>query len=95
MFQISPLLFAIKAGNIEIIKILFEYGADVNNQSDTHLITPLMKASEKGLLDISSYLVEQGANINLVNAASVSLFIMNQLFFMQFDQMMLIWYHFF
>ena len=52
--------------NIEILKTLVKWGADINAVND-ELQTPLHLATRIGRHDIMKYLVEQGANVNLKN----------------------------
>lgn len=58
-----PLIIAVDAGNLDIVKYLVEHGADIHIVHDF----PLRSASEHGYLDIVKYLVEKGANINDVD----------------------------
>lgn len=54
----TPLDLAARAGDLEMVKLLIDNGANVNNYKPLHL------ASEKGHLEIVTYLVEHGANLN-------------------------------
>lgn len=58
----TPLLYAIKIGNIESIKILVQNGFDVN-YGGKYNWTPLHQASEKGDVSIVKFLLEQGATL--------------------------------
>ena len=54
----TPLDLAARAGDLEMVELLVDNGANVNNHKPLHL------ASEKGHLEIVTYLVEHGANLN-------------------------------
>lgn len=53
--------------NLEVIKILVDYGVDVNGADDNG-ITPLFHASQTLGLDKIKFLVEKGANVNAKNS---------------------------
>jgi ankyrin repeat protein len=59
----SSLHEAIEAGNMEMVELLLELGADVNAQ-DWERRTPLLHAEETGRHDIVEFLVEAGAYID-------------------------------
>ena len=52
--------------NLEIVKLLLEYGADINGK-DINNSTALMWASYYGYLDIVQLLLKKGANQNIIN----------------------------
>ena len=54
----TPLDLAAREGDLEMVELLVDNGANVNNYK------PLQLASEKGYLEIVTYLVEHGANLN-------------------------------
>lgn len=54
----TPLDLAAREGDLEMVELLVENGANVNNHKPLHL------ASKKGYLEIVTYLVEHGANLN-------------------------------
>ena len=54
----TPLDLAAREGDLEMVELLVDNGANVNNHKPLHL------ASEKGYLEIVTYLVEHGANLN-------------------------------
>jgi ankyrin repeat protein len=56
-----PLLSAVSTGNLEIVKILVESGADVNQMDMDDYETPLFRAKYNGFEDIANYL-EQFTN---------------------------------
>eukprot|EP00833_Pecoramyces_ruminatium_P011921 jgi/Orpsp1_1/1185953/evm.model.c7180000096210.1 len=57
----TPLILAISKGNIEIVKILINHGADINMMKNSD--SPLNLAIARNMEDIVHYLVEKGANI--------------------------------
>ncbi|KAF7349501.1 HET-domain-containing protein [Mycena sanguinolenta] len=61
----SPLSRASYSGNIDIVNLLLEKGANINILSGYHG-SPLAAASVNGKMDIVWLLLEKGANINLV-----------------------------
>lgn len=72
--QKTPLMYACKKGNLEAIKLLLEYGADIDLQSydeDTALIMAISGSidniKENGNKKIVELLLKQGANANLQN----------------------------
>ena len=54
----TPLDLAAREGDLEMVELLVDNGANVNNYK------PLHHASGKGHLEIVTYLVEHGANLN-------------------------------
>lgn len=62
----SPLYNASLYGYTEAVKILIEYGADVNMKHNMEQ-TPLMVAAWKGFDDIVKILIEAGASISQRN----------------------------
>ncbi|ANB59930.1 ankyrin repeat domain-containing protein [Anoxybacteroides amylolyticum] len=59
----TPLHYAIDSGDIELVRLLVQHGADVNatNEAGT---TPLMKAAQFGQTEIVKFLYAHGADIN-------------------------------
>lgn len=61
----TPLLLAISKGNTELVKLLIQYGADVNLPAKLSLNrTPLQQAAERGDIDIVRLLLSYKAEIN-------------------------------
>ncbi|XP_022091038.1 ankyrin repeat and KH domain-containing protein mask-like isoform X2 [Acanthaster planci] len=58
----TPLMEAASAGHVDIVKLLIDYGADVNAQSSAGN-TPLMYACSGGHEDAVKVLLDHGANI--------------------------------
>ncbi len=59
----APLLFAVRAGDIETSDVLLEAGADIE-VSGTREMTPLVLASVSGWEELALFLLEKGANPN-------------------------------
>lgn len=69
-YMFPPISHAIQINNISIIKLLIDYGANVNEPSlngKNYYNTPLMIASWGGNLELVKILVENGACINQVD----------------------------
>ena len=49
----------------EIVKLLLQYGADVNDKDTIYGSTVLMWASDRGNLEVAKLLLEKGADVNL------------------------------
>jgi len=58
----TPLCIAIQKGEIDLVKKLIEYGADVNEKSFG--MTPLMVAARYNKVEIIKILLEKGAKQN-------------------------------
>ena len=62
----TPLIWAVREGNREIIEVLIAKGANVNaRDKGKHLSTPLIHASIIGSEEIAELLIAKGADINL------------------------------
>ena len=62
----SPLLFAVRDGNVAMTRLLLELGADVNLASGNHT-SPLQIALLNGQVALASELLERGADPNVVD----------------------------
>ena len=62
----TALIWASCKGDLEIVKLLVESGADIDAK-DNDGWTALMRASWRGYSEIVQYLVEIGADINIKN----------------------------
>lgn len=70
----KPLAYAAAYGNLDIVKLLLQKGADINGQV-AYGDVPIIKAMEHGHTDIVEYLITNGADVNIPNAFGVSPFI--------------------
>jgi ankyrin repeat protein len=70
----KPLAYAAAYGNLEIVKLLVEAGANLNGQV-AYGDVALIKADEHGNDDIIEYLIREGADVNVPNDYGVTPFI--------------------
>ena len=70
--EINPLYFAASHGDVKIINLLIEKGADVNEKFNKEA-TPLSAAADAGHLDACKLLVSKGADINHINSSGDSI----------------------
>ncbi|CAL1272132.1 unnamed protein product [Larinioides sclopetarius] len=59
----TPLMFACAAGHVDIVRILLDAGARVEDHNENGH-TPLMEAASAGHVEVAKLLVERGASIN-------------------------------
>jgi uncharacterized protein len=62
----TPLLFAVRDGNVAMTRLLLELGADINQTSGNHT-SPLLIALLNGQVALATELVERGADPNLAD----------------------------
>lgn len=62
-FDATPLCVAISKGDMDLVKKLVEYGADVNGKVQRG-ITPLMMAARYNNAEIAKFLLSKGAKLN-------------------------------
>lgn len=67
----TPLHHAAHAGNVEIIELLLEAGAEVDALA-LNGGTPLMRAIQSSRPSCVEVLIKAGANVNVVNKTGVS-----------------------
>ena len=60
----TPIMSASIGGNLEIVRLLYESGANVNS-TNSHGMTALMWASVFGNLKVVKYLLKNGADIHI------------------------------
>src|SRR5262249_471767 len=64
--QLTPLVFAVRANDIESVKVLLAAGSDVN-QTTGYGWSPLLVATQNRYYKLGAYLIEHGADVNLPN----------------------------
>jgi len=64
--QLTPLIFATRANDLDSVKVLLTAGADVN-QTSGYGWSPLLVATQNRYYKLGAYLLEHGANPNLAN----------------------------
>src|SRR5579884_1290608 len=63
---ITPLIYAVRANDLESVKTLLEAGADIN-QTSGYGWSPLLVATQNRYYKLGVYLINHGANVNLAN----------------------------
>ncbi|HUK33836.1 MAG TPA: ankyrin repeat domain-containing protein [Vicinamibacterales bacterium] len=64
--QLTPLIFATRANDLDSVKVLLGAGADVN-QTSGYGWSPLLVATQNRYYKLGAYLLDRGANPNLAN----------------------------
>jgi uncharacterized protein len=64
--QLTPLIFAVRANDLESVKVLLSAGADVN-QTSGYGWSPLLVATQNRYYTLGAYLLDHGADPNLAN----------------------------
>ena len=64
--QLTPLIYATRANNLDSVKVLLDAGADIN-QTSGYGWSPLLVATQNRYYKLGAYLLERGANPNLAN----------------------------
>ncbi|MFP4565719.1 MAG: ankyrin repeat domain-containing protein [Spirochaetaceae bacterium] len=63
-----PALFrAVRSGSLNVVRLLVDYGADVNEQSGDRGTSPLMEAAGTGQVAVTRQLLEAGADPDMVS----------------------------
>jgi ankyrin repeat protein len=62
----TPLLFAVRDGNVAMTRLLLELGADINQTSGNHT-SPLLIALLNGQVTLATELLERGADPNITD----------------------------
>lgn len=69
---LTPLLFAAREGNMDVVRELVEAGAPIGQVSAGDHTSPLLMAAINGHFDIAKYLLEQGASPNQMSDAGAT-----------------------
>lgn len=69
---LTPLLFAVRQGNVETVEALLAAGADVNQVSEGDHTSPLLMATINGQFDLAKRLLEKGAKPTLASDAGAT-----------------------
>ncbi|MEI9813582.1 MAG: ankyrin repeat domain-containing protein [Acidobacteriota bacterium] len=64
--EITPLVFAARANDLDSVKVLLAAGADIN-QTTGYGWSPLLVATQNRYYKLGEYLLEHGADVNLAN----------------------------
>ncbi|TFG61049.1 MAG: ankyrin repeat domain-containing protein [Spirochaetales bacterium] len=72
IYDLTPLQAARYTGDYEILQLLLDMGADINNPASESGDTVLMDAAMDGDLGMVKFLVSRGADINLRNSSGIS-----------------------
>lgn len=69
---LTPLLFAVRQGNVESVEALLAAGADINQVSEGDHTSPLLMATINGQFDLAKLLLEKGAKPTLASDAGAT-----------------------
>jgi len=61
---VLPLFIAAENGNLEMVTLFINAGADINIQNEEGW-TPLLGATSRGHIEVVTFLIENGANVNI------------------------------
>ena len=64
--ELTPLVYAARAGHIDAARVLLEAGADVN-QVSRYGWSPLLAATQNRNYQLANFLIENGADVNIAN----------------------------
>lgn len=64
--RLTPLVYAVRANDLESVKVLLDAGADVN-QVTGYGWSPLLVATQNRYYKLGAYLIGRGADVNLAN----------------------------
>jgi uncharacterized protein len=63
---LTPLVYAVRANDLDSVKVLLAAGADVN-QTTGYGWSPLLVATQNRYYQLGAYLIDHGADVNLAN----------------------------
>jgi ankyrin repeat protein len=64
--ELTPLVYAARANAMEVVQVLLDSGADVN-QATGYGWTPLLAATQNRNYQMAAFLIENGADVNMAN----------------------------
>lgn len=64
--ELTPLVYAVRANDLESVKALLAAGADIN-QTTGYGWSPLLVATQNRYYQLGAYLIDHGADVNLAN----------------------------
>ena len=67
----TPLLFAVRAGDLALVRLLLANGVDVNEATEEYG-SPLVLAIARGYRELAFFLLEKGADPNVMDANGIS-----------------------
>ena len=62
----TPMSMAVYTGRMDILKLLFENGANLNIQTDG-CFSPLNRAINEDKVEMATFVIENGADVNMVD----------------------------
>ena len=72
MGGMTPLLHAVRQGNLASVIALLDGGADINEGISSDGTTPLLESAINGQFDVAMVLIQRGANVNTPSAAGAT-----------------------
>ncbi|HEY7393821.1 MAG TPA: ankyrin repeat domain-containing protein [Gemmatimonadaceae bacterium] len=72
MGGMTPLLHAVRQGNLASVIALLDGGADINEPISSDGTTPLLEAAINGQFDVAMVLIQRGANVNTPSSAGAT-----------------------
>ena len=69
---LTPLLFAVREGNVEAVERLLKAGASIDQESEGDHTSPLLMATINGRFDLALMLLERGADPNCASDAGAT-----------------------
>jgi len=69
---LTPLLFAVREGQMAAVRLLLDAGAKVDHVSEGDHTSPLLMAVVNGRFDMAAFLMSKGANVKLASDAGAT-----------------------
>lgn len=61
---VTALIYAARAGHLEAVRVLVDFGAEVDGLGMNQRLTPLQQAAWNNNLECARYLIQKGADVN-------------------------------